>query len=50
MAGVIQVLLYVFLFTTLQLEDLSLLIGSIGLFVTLAILMYFSRQLNKSTE
>lgn len=47
MAGVIQVLLYVFLFTTLQLEDLSLLIGSIGLFVTLAILMYFSRQLNK---
>ncbi|MCW5907367.1 MAG: cell envelope integrity protein CreD [Chitinophagales bacterium] len=49
MAGVIQALLYVFLFTTLQLEDLSLLIGSIGLFVTLAILMYFSRKLNKET-
>lgn len=49
-AGVVQVLLYVFLFTTLQLEDLSLLIGSIGLFLTLAILMYFSRQLNKAEE
>jgi inner membrane protein len=46
-AGVIQSLLYVFLFTTLQLEDLSLLIGSIGLFITLSILMYFSRQLNQ---
>jgi inner membrane protein len=49
-AGVIQILLYVFLFTTLQLEDLSLLIGSIGLFLTLAILMYFSRQLNKQNS
>lgn len=47
MAGVVQILLYVFLYTTLQLEDLSLLIGSIGLFITLAILMYFSRGLNK---
>ena len=46
-AGVVQVLLYVFLFTTLQLEDLSLLIGSIGLFITLAILMYFSGKLNR---
>jgi inner membrane protein len=44
---VVQALLYVFLYTTLQLEDLSLLIGSIGLFLTLAILMYFSRGLNK---
>lgn len=48
MATVVQILLYVFLYTTLQLEDLSLLIGSIGLFVTLAILMYFSRGLNKA--
>ncbi|HWB62440.1 MAG TPA: cell envelope integrity protein CreD [Chitinophagales bacterium] len=45
--AIIQVLLYAFLFTTLQLEDLSLLIGSIGLFLTLAIFMYFSRRLNK---
>lgn len=50
MAGVVQVLLYVFLFTTLQLEDLSLLIGSIGLFLTLAILMYFSRRLNREED
>lgn len=49
-AAVVQVLLYVFLYTTLQLEDLSLLIGSIGLFLTLAILMYFSRSLNKSEK
>jgi len=47
-AVVVQVLLYVFLYTTLQLEDLSLLIGSIGLFITLSILMYFSRWLNCS--
>lgn len=50
MAAVIQVLLYLFLFTTLQLEDLSLLIGSIGLFLTLAILMYFSRRLNREED
>lgn len=50
MAAVIQVLLYLFLFTTLQLEDLSLLIGSIGLFLTLAILMYFSRRLNREDD
>jgi inner membrane protein len=50
MTAVIQVLLYLFLFTTLQLEDLSLLIGSIGLFLTLAILMYFSRRLNREDD
>ena len=49
-SGVVQVLLYVFLFTTLQLEDLSLLIGSIGLFITLAILMYFSGKLNRRSQ
>ena len=49
-SGVVQVLLYLFLFTTLQLEDLSLLIGSIGLFITLAILMYFSSKLNRGNE
>ncbi len=46
-AALVQVLLYIFLYTTLRLEDLSLLIGSIGLFLTLAVLMYFSRGLNK---
>lgn len=39
-------LLYAFLFVTLQLQDYALLIGSIGLFVTLAAIMYFSRKIN----
>jgi inner membrane protein len=38
--------LYSFLYTILQLQDYSLLIGSIGLFVTLAIIMYLSRKVN----
>lgn len=39
-------LLYAFLFVTLQLQDYALLIGSLGLFVTLAAVMYFSRKIN----
>lgn len=39
-------LLYLFLYVILQLEDIALLIGSIGLFVILAIIMYFSRKVN----
>ena len=35
---------YGFLYTLIQLEDYALLMGSIGLFVTLAIVMYFSRK------
>lgn len=38
--------LYGFLFTTLQLQELSLLIGSIGLFLILAIIMIVSRKIN----
>jgi inner membrane protein len=38
--------LYLFLYTVLQLEDLALLIGSIGLFIILAIVMYVSRKVN----
>ena len=37
-------LLYIFLYVVLQLEDIALLIGSIGLFVILAVIMYFSRK------
>ncbi|MCL2245732.1 MAG: cell envelope integrity protein CreD [Lentimicrobiaceae bacterium] len=37
--------LYLFLFVTLQLEDLALLIGSSGLFLILAVVMYFSRKI-----
>ena len=39
-------ILYTFLFVTLQLEDIALLIGSIGLFIILGIIMYFSRKIN----
>jgi inner membrane protein len=37
-------ILYVFLYIILQLEDVALLIGSIGLFVILGIVMYLSRK------
>ena len=37
--------LYVFLYVVLQLEDVALLIGSIGLFVILAVIMYVSRKI-----
>lgn len=39
-------MLYGFLFVTLQLQDYALLIGSLGLFVILATVMYFSRRIN----
>ncbi len=39
-------LLYAFLYMVLQLEDIALLVGSIGLFIILAIIMYFSRKVN----
>ena len=38
--------LYLFLFTILQLQDYSLLMGSIGLFVVVAITMYLSRKID----
>lgn len=37
--------LYIFLFTILQMEDYALLVGSIGLFVILAIIMKASQQI-----
>lgn len=40
------VVLYVFLFVILQMEDLSLLLGSIGLFIILGIVMYLSKKVN----
>jgi inner membrane protein len=39
------VLLYVYVFTILQLQDYSLLLGSVGLFITLAVIMHFSRKI-----
>ena len=38
--------LYGFLFFTLQLEDYSLLVGSIGLFIILSIIMIFTRKID----
>ena len=43
--SVVLVLLYSYVFSLLQLQDYSLLLGSIGLFLTLAIVMYFSRKM-----
>jgi inner membrane protein len=42
--------LYVFLFTILQLQDYALLVGSIGLFVILAIIMRASQQIKWYSE
>jgi len=41
-------LLYGFIFTILQLQDYALLMGSLGIFIILAILMYFSRKIKTS--
>jgi inner membrane protein len=37
---------YLFIFVVIQLEDLALMIGSIALFIVVALLMYFSRKIN----
>ena len=39
-------ILYTFIFTIIQLEDYALLIGSLGIFIVLAIVMYFSRKID----
>ncbi|MCD4832858.1 MAG: cell envelope integrity protein CreD [Bacteroidales bacterium] len=44
--ALVLIVLYVFLFTILQLQDYSLLFGSIGLFIALAIVMYLSRKVD----
>ena len=43
--SIVLVLMYTYVFTILQLQDYSLLFGSIGLFITLAVIMYFSRKI-----
>ena len=43
-------LLYLFIYVIIQLQDNALLFGSIGLFVLLAIIMYFSRRINWNNE
>ncbi len=44
--GIFLCVLYIFLFVILQLEDMALLLGSAGLFITLAIVMYISRKVD----
>ncbi len=44
--GAFLVVLYAFLYTVLQLEDFALLIGSVGLFIALAVVMYISRKID----
>jgi inner membrane protein len=46
MLAAILTLLYVFLYVVLQLEDVALLIGSVGLFAILGAIMYASRKVN----
>ncbi len=44
--GVLLAILYGYLYVTLQLESYALLMGSIGLFATLAAAMYFTRKID----
>ncbi|RLD77336.1 MAG: cell envelope integrity protein CreD, partial [Bacteroidetes bacterium] len=44
--GLTLVILYGFIFITLQLQDYALLMGIIGLFIVMAIVMYLSRKIN----
>jgi len=43
-------LLYSFIFVIIQLEDYALLVGSIGLFLILGAVMYFSRKIDWNTN
>ena len=38
--------IYGFIFVVLQLEDFALLVGSLGIFIALALVMYHSRKVN----
>ena len=48
--GGISSLLYLFLFGTLQLEDYALLMGSWGLLLILAVVMYLTRGINREEQ
>lgn len=41
----ILMLVYTYVFTILQLQDYSLILGSIGLFITLGVIMHFSKKI-----
>jgi inner membrane protein len=42
----VLLVMYTYIFTLLQLQDYALLFGSIGLFIMLAVVMYFSKRIN----
>ena len=44
--GGILTLLYLFIYSILQMQDYALLMGSIGLFVVLGVVMYLSRKID----
>jgi inner membrane protein len=44
--GICLVFLYVFLFILIQLQDYALLLGSIGLFIAMGLIMYTSRNVD----
>jgi inner membrane protein len=44
--GGILVTLYLFIYSIIQMEDYALLMGSIGLFLVLATIMYLSRKID----
>ena len=44
--GGVLTVLYSFMFILIRLEDTALLVGSIGLFIVLALVMYASRKIN----
>jgi inner membrane protein len=43
--SIVLLFVYAYIFTILQLQDYALLIGSIGLFISLAVIMHFSRKI-----
>jgi len=44
--GGLLIMLYGFIFILIQLQDGALLFGSIGLFILLAVVMYYSRKID----
>lgn len=46
----ILTIFYSFIFVIIQLQDMALLVGSIGLFITVATLMYFSVKINRNNQ
>jgi inner membrane protein len=44
--GLIMLIIYGFIFIIIQLQDYALLVGSIGLFIVLAVVMYISRKID----